>query len=696
MKKFLGRCGTGSVKFGAPLLAAIVVTAGAHLSVPPEPRIRQAASPYVLTATVDTSSTAAGIAESDFYYMSADDLASAMDSLDSLGVTQIRILVPWRNIEATEGEYDWSSLDTVIAAAAERGIAVTASVTSTPTWASDYGYTVANGEPSDYSDYASFVSALATRYGASANDGNQLISAYEIWNEPNGYLGWSPTPSAQDYTELLKAAYTAIKAADPDAAVVGGVVGSGVSVGTDTINAVDFIEQMYAAGAADYFDALSIHPYSLSSEFSDGTGTVDSAIEQVKEIRALMDANGDADKLIWATEYGMPTSGSYTEATQSEFLQDFLQAWSTLTGVGPMFIYSLVDQDTGSGNIEDNWGLYTDDWTAKDAAAVLAAWLAANPTLAEAGYTPVFPTETDDGNAYTRFVKNLQQFIVSIKATIGTSFGAAWAHLTTIKVLATAVVNSLSTAVGNVQTSIATALSNVVSAITTALSATTASTTSTTTGTTALAATAKSATVASAVTDAADATAVETTAASETSATVAASAVSETSAVAETSATSETSTTAAASTVAQTASTDTVTASATETKAATTAETTSAAQEKPSTTATATETVTTTDTAKDSGTSTSTDTSSTTKSGDTASDTATASTPTKAPKPPKKTKRTKSAEATTDESASSTASATSPRRTGPSTERGAATHHQTEATDAHSSESTSASHESAD
>lgn len=680
MKKILGRCGTDSVKFGAPLLAAIVVTAGAHLSTPPEPpAIRQASSPYVLTATVDTSSTAAGIAESDFYYMSADDLASAMDSLDSLGVTQIRILVPWRNIEATEGEYDWSSLDTVIAAAAERGIAVTACVTSTPTWASDYGYTVANGEPSDYTDYASFVSALATRYGASANDGNQLISAYEIWNEPNGYLGWSPTPSAQDYTELLKAAYTAIKKADPDATVIGGVVGSGVSLGTDTINAVDFIEQMYAAGAADYFDALSIHPYGLASEFSAGTDTVDSAIEQVKAIRALMDANGDTDKLIWATEYGMPTSGSYTEAMQSEFLQDFLEAWSTLSGVGPMFVYSLVDQNTGDGNIEDNWGLYTDDWTAKDAAAVLAAWLAANPTLAEAAYTPVFPTETDDGNAYTRFVKNLQQFIVSIKATIGTTFGAAWAQLTSIKVIATAVANSLSTAVGNVQTSVTTALNSVVSAVTTALSAakaSTTSTTSTTTGTTALAATAKSATVASTVTVEADTTAAETTAVSETSTTSATSAVAKTSA------------TVAASAATQAESTDTVTASTTEEKAATTAETTSAAQETSSTA----------DTAKDSGTSGSTDTSSTTKAGDTdaASDTTTASTPTKTPKSPKETKRTKPAKATADESTSSTASTTSPRRTGSSTEQRAATHRQPEASEAHSSESTSTSHESAD
>ena len=342
-----------------------------------------------------------------------------------------------------------------------------------------------------------------------------MISAYEVWNEPNGYLGWSPTPSAADYSELLKAAYTAIKTADPEATVIGGVVGTGVSLGTDTINAVDFIEQMYAAGAGEYFDALSIHPYSLSSEFSDGTGSVDSAIEQVKEIRALMDANGDTDKLIWATEYGMPTVGSYTEATQSEYLQDFLEAWSTLTGVGPMFIYSLVDQDTGDSNVENNWGLYTDTWTAKDAAAVLAAWLAAYPTLAEAGYTPAFPTEdAGSGNALTDFLKNLNQFVVSIKATIGSSFGVAWARLTTLKVTFTAVMTSLSSALGNVQTRVATALNSVVGAVASALSSTTAATT--TSSTTTLAASASSTTQTALTVDASSVSTAEVSASPQT------------------------------------------------------------------------------------------------------------------------------------------------------------------------------------
>ena len=48
---------------------------------------------------------------------------------------------------------------------------------------------------------------VATRYKGK-------VSAYEVWNEPNGKVFWDPEPDAAQYTELLKAAYPAIKAAE--------------------------------------------------------------------------------------------------------------------------------------------------------------------------------------------------------------------------------------------------------------------------------------------------------------------------------------------------------------------------------------------------------------------------------------------------------------------------------------------------
>ena len=50
------------------------------------------------------------------------------------------------------------------------------------------------------------------------------VAAYEIWNEPNVSAFWSPTPSTAAYVNLLKAAYPAIKAADPSAVVLAGAM----------------------------------------------------------------------------------------------------------------------------------------------------------------------------------------------------------------------------------------------------------------------------------------------------------------------------------------------------------------------------------------------------------------------------------------------------------------------------------------
>ena len=63
------------------------------------------------------------------------------------------------------------------------------------------------GPPSNLQDYADFVSALATRYRG-------RIQIYQVWNEPNLAREWAGNPpSPQQYTQLLKIAYPAIKQA---------------------------------------------------------------------------------------------------------------------------------------------------------------------------------------------------------------------------------------------------------------------------------------------------------------------------------------------------------------------------------------------------------------------------------------------------------------------------------------------------
>ena len=176
--------------------------------------------------------------------------------------------VPWAAVELFEDRYNWDAVDKVVDAAAERGMAVLAAVTSTPRWASDHLGT--NSAPRSEDDYAEFVTELAKRYGAENNGGTATIAAFEIWNEPNGAPGWFPSPDPEAYTRLLKAAYTAIKKVDKSTLVVAAGLGVGFSFLGLTINPVDFIDRMYDAGAHGYFDAIAVHPYQFKMTLSDG------------------------------------------------------------------------------------------------------------------------------------------------------------------------------------------------------------------------------------------------------------------------------------------------------------------------------------------------------------------------------------------------------------------------------------------
>ncbi|MGU3653228.1 cellulase family glycosylhydrolase [Mycolicibacterium sp. A43C] len=337
-----------------------------------------------LAAAIDTSPNAVGIAESELYFMTPAEVEVALDTMESLGVTQIRIFVPWRAVEPAPGVYNWSEVDKVVDAAYERGIAVMGAVTSTPTWASDIQDS-AYGAPRDPGDFGDFMGALAERYGAGADDPETArISAYEIWNEPQSFVFWSPRPDPAAYTELLKAGYTAVKAVDPTGTVVGGVVTAGLSWGGININPVEFVETMYESGAAGYFDALSYHPYNYDWKFGDGFGNEISAVGQLQAMQDLMAQYGDGDKTVWTSEYGLPTS-YVSETQQAEFIDDFMTTWSELDGVGPQFIYSLVDRNSGSTEVEDTWGLFRDDYTPKQAATVVQAWIAENGPVPEGG-----------------------------------------------------------------------------------------------------------------------------------------------------------------------------------------------------------------------------------------------------------------------------------------------------------------------
>lgn len=351
------------------LTAATVIAAMPATTVPSllQPRIRLASYDVVNTAAIDQRNTAVGISDPylsyPWNYETAQDVNDELALMSAMGVTNVRIQIPWSLVQPDNpNQYDWSRIDAVVAAAAKRKIGVLAILSDTPGWAGD---PPTSGEP-DPGAFAAFVGKVARRY-----DGK--IAAYEVWNEPNQTTFLDPNDPVA-YTALLKAAYGAIKQVDPTLLVVGGVVAAAVTQ-PGSLHPVEFVQGMYEAGAAGFFDALSFHPYAypLGSLFSAGQGWPNSSFSQLAVLRQLMVENGDQDKTIWATEFGAPTAGGITAQTQAEVIADFLSTWSQFGYTGPMFVHSMRDL-AETADAEDSFGIFDYQGQPKPGAYVVKDW----------------------------------------------------------------------------------------------------------------------------------------------------------------------------------------------------------------------------------------------------------------------------------------------------------------------------------
>jgi YVTN family beta-propeller protein/VCBS repeat-containing protein len=321
------------------------------------------APPDAATSAIDQRGTTVAMNVQEMLFYSQADTDKALDLLKADGVDTIRILIPWAQVEPTNDAFTgWAAVDRMVNSATARDMEVLGVLNSTPTWAGVPGGVPLAAAPADPQEFAEFAGVVAARYAGK-------IGAYEIWNEPNGFQFWSPTPNAAAYTAILKAAYPVIKAADPNAVVVAAGLGAVITFGNLTIDPVTFLQQMYASGAAGYFDALSYHPYLYTKLFSTPSPYPTAPINQVEALHDLMVANGDGSKKIWATEYGQP-AGIVSEQNQADYIGDFLRAWRDLDYAGPAFIHTIRDYDSSSANTS-TFGVYHNDWTPKPAVGVI-------------------------------------------------------------------------------------------------------------------------------------------------------------------------------------------------------------------------------------------------------------------------------------------------------------------------------------
>ncbi len=231
-----------------------------------------------------------------------------------MGFGWIKQTFAWRDIEDIQkGAYNWYFPDEIVAEVERAGLKLLVRIDRQPFWSQASGETlVLNGPPSDLQDFQDFCRVLAQRYRG-------RVHAYQVWNEPNLSREWGEKePNAAEYVALLKACYTGIKVADPEAIVISaGLAPTGIDLPV-AIPDERFLHEMYAAGAAPYFDILGLNapgykaPPELDPELAADPllgwgGHRTFAFRHVEDMRAIMEANGDAAKQVAVLEMGWTT-----------------------------------------------------------------------------------------------------------------------------------------------------------------------------------------------------------------------------------------------------------------------------------------------------------------------------------------------------------------------------------------------------
>lgn len=351
----------------------------------PEPTPKPVTLP---TPAPTTGEHAVGISVADTLNgLSSAELARELDDMVSLGVTWIRIDVDWSVVQRRDADtYDWSRLDTVVAAAEKRNLHVLAILVYTPPWARSADCTNSNRcPPANPATFAHFTSIAVKRYAP------QGLHTWEIWNEENTRGSWMPAANPVQYTALLKAGYVAIKEEDATAAVLSGGLAA-FATEDGNMAPLEFFSGLYDAGAGPYFDAVGFHPYSfpVAATYNAPWNAWQQMGNTAPSLRSIMMENGDSAKKIWITEYGAPTGGPsvasaaydprehadhVTEERQAALLIDAVADAQKSPWAGPLFWYSYKDLGTSESTTENFYGLLHADRSPKPSYAALKSAL---------------------------------------------------------------------------------------------------------------------------------------------------------------------------------------------------------------------------------------------------------------------------------------------------------------------------------
>ncbi|MGB8114652.1 MAG: hypothetical protein WCF22_12810 [Candidatus Sulfotelmatobacter sp.] len=228
--------------------------------------------------------------------MEAHYVPSQLPTLAGHGICHLRLWdskTNWIDLETSNGVYDWSNLDAMLAEAQTMGVDVLYTFGKVPAWASsnptdpnctDIYHAGDCAPPSDVNSgddyFKAYVTALMAHVGTK-------ISYFEMWNEPYNLPYWDGTP--QELAIMVADAAPIILAANPEALIMTPSVSPWKNQHVFVQNFLDAIQGEVT------FDVFSMHDYTWG-------GPAEKIVSEIESVEAFQTAVGMQNLPLWGVE----------------------------------------------------------------------------------------------------------------------------------------------------------------------------------------------------------------------------------------------------------------------------------------------------------------------------------------------------------------------------------------------------------
>lgn len=199
----------------------------------------------------------------------------------------------WRDIEPSEGRWNFKYLDKYVIQAEKNNVDLLLPLAFTPQWASarpyergPYGPGTA-AEPADIAKWQKYVKKVGERYKG-------RIKYFMVWDEPNEQSFFSG--SKDKLFELVDSACQSMKAINPGSQMVSpGLVGH---------SAYDWLDNFLATGGSRCADIIGFHFYPPVGGPDKTAQRPELMIPAAKKVKQIMAKHGISTRPLWNTGVG--------------------------------------------------------------------------------------------------------------------------------------------------------------------------------------------------------------------------------------------------------------------------------------------------------------------------------------------------------------------------------------------------------